>query len=179
MQILPEGRYTLISPQQPAELLELLRAHVSKPPIFEVSLGPFSPKPKTQFYGKIEGQTFQVRRAIRYNNSFQPIADGRFDFHSMGTQIIISKKMQLYVRVFCYIWLAITLAFLLMVLSVGTAQLEHPDIYIMLMTPVGMIVFFFMLTYGAFYYEARKTKLLLMDVFKAYEVDRETGYGVS
>lgn len=178
MHILPQDKFILLSPEQPVELLDRLRDYLSKPPVFEFKMGSLSPEPTKPFYGKIQDQTFRVWRNIRYRNSFQPIVNGNFDFHPMGTQIILIMKMHPAVRIFCYIWLAFVLVSLMTLLPTYSSDLNDPEALFILAAPLGIFAFFLALVYGAFYFEARKTKPLLIDIFQAREAGSETGYGV-
>src|SRR3989442_13363605 len=56
------------------------------------------------FIGKIEGDSFRVRRDIHYRNSFLPLVWGRISSVPMGTHISVTMFLHPMVALFMAVW---------------------------------------------------------------------------
>ena len=112
------------------------------------------------FIGKVEEDSFRVRRDIRYRNSFLPLVWGRINSVPMGTHISVTMYLHPIVAAFMLFWFfgvgAGALAFLNAPL--GKDQWES-------FVPVGMLVFGVALVFGGFFPEAVKARHLLEQAF--------------
>lgn len=91
------------------------------------------------YEGTISDNTFKISRVIRYRNSFLPVIKGTVSFFVNKTEIHISMKMSLFVRIFMIIWLSlvgIPSFFILLgtgiALSKGNFQAINPGMFILI-----------------------------------------------
>ncbi len=135
----------------------LVRIHglVRETPTFWASLKEqFGSRPDNAppFIGKVEGDTFHIRRDIRYRNSFLPLVRGQVAASRLGTRINITMSLHPLVTIFILFWLG----------GVGfggfAAAHTNPKQAII---PLGMFIFGIVLTFGGFFPEAFKARRLL------------------
>ena len=112
------------------------------------------------FIGKIEGDSFRVRRDIHYRNSFLPLVWGRISSVSMGTHISVTMFLHPIVALFMAVWFC--------GVGVGAWSFLHAprstDHWASIV-PVCLLVFGVALVCGGFFPEAMKARRLLEQAF--------------
>jgi hypothetical protein len=114
------------------------------------------------FEGAITGDRFEMSRIIRYRNSFLPQISGQIRQGYQGAAIDLTLQLHLLVLIFMAVWLAGVGGAAL--LFIGTA-LGGGSFQPFSLIPVGMLVFFVLLSTLAFNFEASKAKALLNQLF--------------
>ena len=168
MKYLPFDRFTLISPHDPAALAARLGQETEKR-----SFIPFK-RPSTPYYGSVTNEGFNITPAIGYRNSFSPVIVGRFEFHHAGAKIDVVQRLHYFVMAFGAFWATVvaTVGFAL----VNAAPIEGEPLFLRLF-PLGMLAFFWVLSTGGFWWEARHTRDNLSAILEAREAnDGEPGY---
>jgi hypothetical protein len=109
------------------------------------------------FLGQVMGDSFRIRRDIRYRNSFLPVIRGHIQPTPTGSLVRVSMSLHPAVAVFMAVWLT-------GVSGVGVAMLNSP--YALRdsaqLVPIGLFLFGIGLTLGGFIPEAIKAKRLLV-----------------
>jgi hypothetical protein len=103
------------------------------------------------YIGKIVGNTFEIKRAITYRNSFLPIIRGEVSADYVGTKILVKMKPHTFVIFFMSIWLGGISIGCLATLYALFSQKFDPSLLI----PFGMLFFGIALFYGAFKSESK------------------------
>lgn len=120
------------------------------------------------YTGTISKTEFKISRNISYRNSLLPVIEGKIDPFPDKTEIRISMRLHIFVRVFMTIWLSLAGIASIVMLSLMVIALVHfnalkPEMLI----PVGMFFFGYLLTFFAFKYEAKRSKAELNILFEA------------
>ena len=106
--------------------------------------------------GGRQGMNFKLYRAIRYHNSFLPIAFGRITKIDGKSVVKITLRMNILVMVFMAIWLSFTL--------IGAISITSSEHGAPVLIPVGMFFFGYLLMQGSFWFEAPKLKKLTYEI---------------
>lgn len=121
------------------------------------------------YTGTLSKTDFKISRNISYQNSFLPVIEGTIGSFSGKTEIRISMKLHILVKVFMIIWLSLTglaaLGVLIVALNLlvkGRIHVMHP----MTLIPIGMFLFGYMLMLFTFKIEAGKSKRDLNALFE-------------
>lgn len=184
MRILPSDHLILKSQLSPDEFRERLSRKVSKERFFTLQFGFFSiPPHKTPFYRKIEGDKFKIRRALNYNNSFQPILHGEFQADDDGTRLSAELKMYWHVRAFVLFFIVCCSLIGISFLFVPAEEFEGPY------SPISVSAFIFAfavlilaLVSGGFYFGGNKTRealaedLMVTDIWQGRNLDEASVY---
>ena len=121
------------------------------------------------YEGQIRGRSFHITRIINYRSSFLPLVDGVVE-RGIASATFIKVKMQLHVltAIFLVVWCGAAgvclIAFTIQAISEGKFNEA-------ILASLGMLLFAYALTMGAFKYEANRTKKDLLDVFQAEIID--------
>jgi len=114
-----------------------------------------------QYEGKVNRDTFEIKRAINYRNSFLPISKGRVEQHGDGSKITVKMRMHTVVLIFMIFWMTVvSIAFLGMLIVKGFSDL-------IILIPFGMLIFGYLLSTMAFKFESNQTKIHLEKLFRA------------
>ena len=113
-------------------------------------------KEGAEFKGEVFEDGFKISRILLYRNSFSPVVTGSFVPNGSGTNIQIKMAIHTFTAVFMAIWLAITCYILV-------TNYSSP------LFAIGALVFGIVLTLGGFWWEARKQKPRLIEIFKEFE----------
>lgn len=106
---------------------------------------------------------FKIIRIIHYQNGFQPIITGTFSKEKSGTTIKVNMELHPMVRIFMYIWLGFTGIGALT--TTATLLSGHTSLSPMSLIPFVMLIFGCVLTSASFWFEAKKQKPLLFEIF--------------
>lgn len=115
------------------------------------------------FIGKVSGNTFQIRRDIKYQNSFLPFISGVVSPTANGSTVRVIMRLHIFNAVFILIWLGGVALFSILALAHG-----NPDLFFILVTVV-MFLFGIGLTIVCFFPEARKSRKLLQEAIDAID----------
>tara|TARA_B100000767_G_C19451434_1_gene404202 strand:+ start:74 stop:514 length:441 start_codon:yes stop_codon:yes gene_type:complete len=119
---------------------------------FSVGLGGRS-KP---LFGKRKENEFKVYRAIRYQNSFLPVAFGKISENGNEVLVEITLKMNIIVMIFMTVWLSFAL--------IGAVTITFSGAEASLLIPVGMVAFGYLPMQGGFWFEVPKLKKLVGNI---------------
>lgn len=138
-------------------------SNIIEPPTMLANYGLFG-KPSTKpFQGIVSGNNFQIERNINYRNSFLPIIEGKISSENPGSKLIIKMRLHIAVIIFMLWWLGsilpILLLFLVAILSGNQIDLK------IILVPLGMCVFAYLLCMIPFNIEAKQSKVLLEKLF--------------
>lgn len=92
------------------EVLEIIRAKTDNRKIetmFSLESGLQTQSTDKYFYGKVEGDSFELCRIIKHRNSFCPILFGKVEENGNETSININTRLDKNVKIFVTIWFAI------------------------------------------------------------------------
>ncbi len=120
------------------------------------------------YIGRITGNTFEIKRAINYRNSFLPQIKGEVYSEFDGTRIKVSMKPHTFVLVFMTIWFGGVFIGCL----VTTFALFTQNFSPFFLIPFGMLLFGIALLYGAFKTESTTSKKDLTRILEA-EIEQE------
>jgi hypothetical protein len=121
------------------------------------------------FEGNLSESRFQIKRIIRYRNSFLPIINGTLEPHENGTKILITMKLHPLVLVFLLVWMSplvmigLGLLFSLVVSMITTGTVDF-NLLLVLLGLMGMLVFAYILTSSGFTIEANKAYRILSEL---------------
>lgn len=121
------------------------------------------------FEGALSESGFQIKRIIRYRNSFLPIINGTFETHENGTKVLITMKLHPLVLVFLLVWISplimigsvLLLSLIVSMITTGTVDSNLLIIFFALM---GMLLFAYLLTINGFMIEANKADRILSEL---------------
>jgi hypothetical protein len=115
------------------------------------------------YIGRILGNSFEIKRAISYRNSFLPQIKGEIYSEFDGTKIKVNMKPHSLVLVFMTIWFGgVFLACIGTTYALFTQKFT-PFFFI----PFGMLLFGIGLLFGAFKTESSTSKKDLLKIFDA------------
>ena len=148
MKILPFEKYEIRSKKSIDELCALIDQSCE-------SWGYSFSATNKPLLGKRQDKTFKLYRTIKYRNSFLPIAFGEI-FEENGTSVIkITLKMNIFVMFFMLFWLSFILFGAISTLSKGQG--------IVVLFPLGMFLFGYLMVQGGFWFEVPKLKKLIYE----------------
>lgn len=115
------------------------------------------------YIGQIVGNTFEIKRAISYRNSFLPQIKGEVYSDFNGTKIKVTMKPHTFVLVFMSIWFGgVFLACLATTFELFTQKFSP-----FFLIPFGMLIFGIVLIFGAFKTESATSKKDLSKILEA------------
>lgn len=135
-----------------------LAAHVEEVKWFRWTM-PSSANDK-RFTGRVEDDSFEIRRILGYRNSFAPMSRGTISTVGRGARIDVRMTLHPFVAVFIGVW---STGVLFALVAFATAGSER--IYALL--PLLMLAFLYAMTLLAFWFEANKQERALREIFQA------------
>lgn len=115
------------------------------------------------YIGKIIGNSFEIKRAISYRNSFLPQIKGEIYSDFDGTKIKVNMKPHSFVLVFMTIWFGgVFIGCIATTFALFTKEFTP-----FFLIPFGMLIFGIALLYGAFKTESSTSKKDLMKILEA------------
>lgn len=162
MKFLPTENITYKTSLKENEIIRRLSENLE--PEKALRFGILSSASTKPYEGHISGNTFEIKRIIRYQNTFLPRINGIIESDFDGITIKVKMRLHVFVLVFLSIWcggVAIgCIAFLSMAFF-------NSDFSPAILIPFGMLIFAYALTMGAFKYESIKSKKDLQTMFEA------------
>jgi len=157
-------RFEIESPFTPTEVISKIQAVTKSPEGFFGSLKkgffPFD-KPLVPFVGRVDIESFQIHRDIRYRNSFLPIISGRIESTPTGSHVRVTMRMHLLVSLFMVIWFS-GVASAIWASAFGSKLQSTAG----LVAPIGMFAFGIFLVSLCFFPEAIKAKKIIEAALK-------------
>jgi len=158
MKIYPKDTFEIDTTMSAAEIYVVLDAVVEPPKWFR-----WRSADNKMFQGEFSTDGFKIMRIIRYRNSFLPVIEGTVTPTLSGSRIAVTLRLHRFVGIFMLSWLGGVsigiFAFLGAALKGNMAPLPA------LLVPSGMLLFGIGLTSGGFWWEARKTKPVIIELF--------------
>lgn len=170
---LPVEEYSILtslSPEEVAQRLSQVTDLSRKRMQLQIPRFPQFKKTISTYTGSLSKTDFKISRNISYQNSFLPVIAGTIGSFSGKTEIRISMKLHIFVKVFMIIWLSLTGLAALGVIIVALNLLVRGRIHVMnpmTLIPIGMFLFGYMLMLLPFKIESRKSKKDLNALFEA------------
>ena len=131
-------------------------------------LGVFGNSSDSAYQGTFDGRIFEIKRAIRYRNSFLPIITGSIEKDFVGTVINVKMKLHVFVIVFMAVWLGgCAIASIAIIGSMLSNQSFEP----VALMPLVMMLFGYAMVMGGFKYESIKSKKYFAQLFEAEMVN--------
>jgi hypothetical protein len=109
------------------------------------------------FEGTVAGLAFDMRRIMSSRNSFLPQIRGTITPNSGGCRISLTMRLHLGTMLFMVVWLA---GLLVVAFGFASAAFNGAEVWVATL-PLGMLLFVWGLSAGAFSLEARKAEELL------------------
>jgi len=164
MPLLPHDRFAFDSPLSPDEASVRLAGFVEPRRMIRFGRGPTT----RDFEGEVAARSFHVQRVIGYNNSFLPRIRGTIQPGERGSRVEGTMSLHPVVGIFLCIWMGAAAIYGLATSVAAIYGGSGPgDVLI----PCGMLLFGWVLTSGAFTFEARVARRLLMDCLAATDAD--------
>lgn len=116
------------------------------------------------YEGEFNTNSFEIQRIISYRNSFLPIINGTIEKEFDGMAIHMKMRLHVFVMIFLCIWCGVILLATIILLS---QTFSNWDLGLFSLIPIGMLLFAYVLTMGAFKYESNKSKKELQNLFEA------------
>jgi hypothetical protein len=126
--------------------------------------------------GEVMTESFRIRRIIRYRNSYLPLLRGHIIATSGGSIVEGTMTLQPIVLGFMIFWFS---GVILLGGSMTVSLLAHGAWQPMALIPLGMLVFGWILTSGAFTFEARKARASLGEMLGSTDVSARVTSAVS
>lgn len=128
-------------------------------------------QPET-FLGRVDAYGFELRRNIRYRNSFLPQVRGEFEAAGAKTLIKLRLRLHPVVLIFMCIWMSgVGMA----LISTAYASIKLHRWNPVLWVPCAMFLFGYLLTMGGFLYERGRTLDALKQVLSAERIEPAMG----
>jgi hypothetical protein len=161
---MPLSKFELTSPLSVEEALECLKSLSRERGGFARSLKGTTFLTSVQtppFIGRVEGNRFRFRRAIRYRNAFLPYISGSLHPAPSGTVVRVTIAIHPFVAAFMAVWFGgVGFAFVVSVMHMN-GDISGP------LLASGMLAFGVGLTAICFYPEAHKARRILEDTLGA------------
>ena len=128
------------------------------------------------YSGEINREQFNIKRMIKYVNSWLPMIYGTIKYDAEWTIINVKMRMRTGVTVFSFIWIALMGVVSYLALTAGPfyqfyVDFKYPfSVYLERLfhwIPVGAIMLMYIGTMSAFKYESRKSMKDLQKIFEA------------
>ena len=166
MKFLPTENITYKTRLNEDEIIRRLSDHIEPEKTFR--FGIFSSDSPISYEGQINGQTFNIRRITRYQNSFLPRIYGVLERDSDGLTIKVKMRLHIVIIVFLCIWcIGVGVVFITFLTQDLNRHENNPETLI----PIGMLLFAYLVTMGGFKFESNKSKNDLLKIFKAEIID--------
>lgn len=164
--ILPARKLVLLSPLQPAEAAQALRAVLAPKRDWRQKM---LRQGGGAFTGDVSDSHFSIVRDIRYRNSFLPFVTGEIAAAYPGSRIEVRMKMHGATTGFMTVWLGFTflmcVTFVAAFFKVGALHFQGDPGSAAI--PFGMLLFGIGMTWGGFLPEAKKAQNFLVEVLRA------------
>lgn len=166
MKFLPTENITYKTRLKEDEIIKRLSDFIEPEKTFW--FGMFNRSSTKSYEGQIKGQRFNIKRIIKYRNSFLPRINGVIERDFDGLTIKVKMRLHIFVIVFLCIWCG---GVGLGCIALLKQALNNSDINLATLIPFGMLMFAYLLTMGGFKFESNKSKRDLQTIFEAEIID--------
>ena len=158
MKFWPSDRFEIETTMSPEEIVAALNSKIEPKKLFRFS------SDHAPFHGDISRDGFRITRAIHSMNSFLPVVTGKFLPGDSGIKVAIRLGLHPLITAFMCIWFGgVGLGVIAALAGLLSGQaLASP----MLLIPFGMLVSGWAVVSGGFWFEAKKQKPMLVEMFK-------------
>jgi hypothetical protein len=161
---LPKEDLVFFSPLKKEEVLVRLADILEPEKIFRIRFLGLGRQAGKFYEGSITNDSFDMRRIIGYKNSFLPKISGTVEDTSGGSLVHVKMRLQVFVLIFMIVWMTLVgIAALVCTIVLLASGKFNP----FLLIPIGMFLFGYALSMGAFKYESGSTKEDLKQFFEA------------
>lgn len=169
MKYLPYENITYISKLDPKEIIKKL-GDVVEPKRSILMSGQPRKNSFKKFEGKINGNTFIIKRIINYTNSVRPVIEGEILGELNGSKINVVIRLQIDIVVFFAVWfIGIGVFFIYVLYNCIENKAFDPTVLV----PLGMLIFCYGLIIGTYNFEGSESKKCLTELFES-EIVKET-----
>jgi hypothetical protein len=156
MRFIPSEEYNIEIRKTKDEIIKLLHLYTE----LRENMSVFRFPRNKLFIGIINMADFRLIPGIIYGKSFRPVITGSISEHK--GKCIINIKMQLmeYVVTFIIIWISFSVVFIALPLILG------PKFSFIMLTPVIMLIYGYLIMYFGFRYGAKKARKKLTQILE-------------
>ncbi|QTL34361.1 MULTISPECIES: hypothetical protein [Pseudoalteromonas] len=151
MKLIPYEKFQIDTGLSSEELVQRIRAFTGEKKLFSFS-------PTHEFSGHVNEYEFEITKNITYQNSFNPVIEGKIEQKSVGAQVTISMRLNLPTMIFMFIW------FLVVGIGCMAFLSNMNEFSLQMLIPFGMLIFGVALVSGGFWFEASKQKRRLIEL---------------
>ena len=157
MKFWPSDTFEIKTTMSPEEIVAALNSRIEPKKLFRFS------SDHAPFQDDISRDGFKITRVVHYRNSFLPIVTGRFLPGNSGIKVVIRLGLHPFVTAFMCVWFGgVGLGVIGTISGLLSGQAPASP---MLLIPFGMLVFGWALVSGGFWFEAKKQKSILFEMF--------------
>jgi hypothetical protein len=160
MKFIPFDSISLRTKLKAEEVQKRLNLNVSTTGFFESDKDYGKP-----FKGRIEGNTFVIKRKMISRNSFRPVLSGMIEDTLIETVIHVKMRLTIYAMVFMIVWLGI-MGFITGAFSFVPFS-GHGSVDFFAFLPWVILVFVYLITMIGFNVERQKAITALKAIFEA------------
>lgn len=167
MKLIPYDSFEIVSGLSASDIVAVLNDNIEPTKWVRFS------RDHKVFQGSLTRDGFVVTRIIHYRNSFLPIIRGTFKSDPSGVAIAIKMRLHHFVTAFMCVWFGgVGIGIIAMATAfIADARARHPA----MLVPLAMLVFGWALVTGGFWVEAKKSKPILLDIFKGRIRSEQSG----
>jgi hypothetical protein len=160
-------RFQIETPLPPEVVIQRIREITRDPPDFRESIRLVFARrgvPNPPFFGKIEGQSFRLRRDIRNRKSFLPQIRGNVQQAFPGSRIDVTMSLHPATLLFMLFWLGgVGIAAVVAFVGFMSSDTAGDPVWLI---PLGMFILGIVMTLAGFIPEARMARRLLEEALK-------------
>ncbi|MBE0448316.1 MAG: hypothetical protein IBX64_09515 [Actinobacteria bacterium] len=116
------------------------------------------------FQGDVSRDGFKIMRIIHYMNHFLPVIRGTFKQSQNGIAVMIQMDLHPFVKTFMLIWFGGVIIFLLVLSAYLASGIISLSSSFLLLIPLAMLIFGWVLASEFFWFEARKARSELLAI---------------
>lgn len=159
MKIWPVNTFDVHTSFSPEKVLDIVQANTEPKKLFRIN------REHRYFEGECSQETFTINRIIHYRNSFSPRVTGFVMPERSGSIVKIKMKLHPLTIAFMSLWFT---GVILAVPGASVAFIAKPaEATMIMLVPLGMLVFGVTLISGAFWFEATKQQEKLIALLKS------------
>jgi len=157
MKLWPSDRFEIDTAMSPDEIVAALESNIEPGKFFRFQ------RHHAPFQGKVYEDGFRITRIIHYRNSFLPVVTGKFLPGASGIKVAIRMGLHPLVTAFMCVWFGgVGLGMIGVIAGLLSGQAPAS---LMLLIPFAMLAFGCALVWVCFWFEAKKQKTMLLEMF--------------
>ncbi len=153
--IWPCHEFEIQTPFEPNRVLSIIASEIASTPSgITFRILKYYQKDMGYFAGQIDGNSFKLRRAISYRNSFLPQIEGAVSPDVSGSTVRIRMRLHPLISVFLTFWMVFTI---LAFVGFATSEfLKQGHLQYDVLGPLGMLAAATIVVQSGFWVEAKK-----------------------